>query len=383
MKRWNVLSLSFVAAILLQILACAPAEKAQAPVNLATAVTPVAKAGWETKWEQTLKAARSEVKVVIGGSIRPVLRDDLIKIFPERFGLEVEVLAGDGGQVVRKLQAERNAGLYLADVYVGGTTTMILQMKPFDMLEPMDNALILPEVTNPDAWWGGGLRWIDKEHLVLAFMSYPSVPLGINTDIVKEGEIKSYKDLLDPKWKGKMAMFDPSTTGMGAKIFGVMGEKVLGMDYWQQIIRQEPLITRDHRQMTEWLAKGKVAVTISAEPEIFGQFIQAGAPIKTITPIEGTYLTSGTGAFALMKHPAHPNAAKVFINWLLSKEGQTVASRKMAIQSGRLDVPTDHLNPSYIRQPNINYIISDDEDMLMKQAVQMKQAEEMFRPLLK
>ncbi len=339
--------------------------------------------GWQVEWDKALKEGKREGKVVIGGSIRPVLRDELTKVFPEKFGIEVQVLAGDGGQVVRKLQAERNAGLYLADVYLGGTTTMILQMKPIGMVEPLDKVLILPDVIKPDVWWGGGLRWIDKEHTTLAFMAYPSVPLGINTEIVKAGEIKSYKDLLDTKWKGKIAMFDPTITGMGAKIFGVMGEKVLGMDYWYQLIKQEPLITRDHRQMTEWLARGKVAVTISAEPEIFGEFIRAGAPIKAITPSEGTYLTSGTGSLSLIQNPAHPNAAKVFINWLLSREGQTIASQKMAIQSARLDVPTEHLNPDYVRQPDVKYIISDDEELLLKQGAQMKQAEEIFKTLLK
>lgn len=363
------------------LLSCAPKA---APVEKASkqALEPAAvpKQPWEMSWEKTLKDAKKEGKVVLVGSIRPVFRDQLTRVFPAKFGIDVEVVSSTPTEMVRKMKDERTAGLYLDDIWLGGTTAHLLMLK--DVRQPLEQVLVLPEVLKPEAWWGGGLRWIDKERMTLAFMAYADATLGVNTDIVRN-EIKYFRDLLDTRWKGKIAMYDPTVSGQGLAIFGIMGDKVLGWDFWKQMIKQEPVITRDHRQMTEWLSRGKISASIGSVPEIFEDFIRAGAPIKAIVPGEGTYLHSSVGALSLIQNAPHPNAARVFINWLLTQEGQTIASKAMGTQSARIDVPTEHLSPQYVRQAGAKYIIGDDEEMVLKQAQHMKLAAEIFAPLMK
>lgn len=103
-----------------------------------------------------------------------------------------------------------------------------------------------------------------------------------------------------------------------------------------------------------------------------------------IIPSEGTAMASGSGAIALLKRAPHPNAAKVFINWLLSKEGQTIWSRASLQPSARRDIPTDHIDDT-IRIPDPKKLpyYTDNEEYLSKQPEQIKLAKEIFGHLIK
>lgn len=386
-----MLKLFIALALFITLLSCSPrtdsastsGTREPVPSDSAAPARLPARAAWEEKWQAAVDKAQKENRVVIYGSLRPTASEALQKAFKQKFNITVEVVSGGTTDIPRRLMAERQAGIYLADVYMSGGDPLLLTLKPAGVLDSIEPLLLLPEVTDSKLWWGNTLRWIDRDRIVLAFTAYPSMPLGINTDFVKESELRSFKDLLNPRFKGKIAQYDPTVPGMGSKIFNIMTKEVLGIDYWHQLVKQEPVIIRDHRQMTEWLARGKVWITISAEPEIFAEFIRAGAPIKATSTEEGTYLTSGIGAISAVNRPAHPDARTVFINWILSKEGQTVISRAMSIQSARVDVPTDHLSPGYVRQAGVKYFSGDSEEVLLRGVDSMKQAAEIFRPLMK
>lgn len=388
MFRTILVSTGLAIALLLPVFSCSPqSSKSPSPVSSTeTAVQRVSETGassGQSEWDKVLSAARKEGKVVVYGTGAGVIRDALIKGFKEKIGMDAEFLLASGAQIAQKLDSERKTGIYIPDVYIGGATTMTNQLKPMGVLDPIDQALILPEVKDGKYYFDGKMLFIDQDHKILAFLAAPWTEMAVNTNFVKPEEIKSYQDFLNPKWKGKIIYMDPTVAGSALKVFGVLGGKMLGYDFFRKLAQNEPVITREDRLAADWLSHGRVYIGISIKPEVTLEFINTGAAVKNVMPVEGTFLTGQAGNLGLINKGPHPNAAKVFINWLLSKEGQTMASRKMAIQSGRLDIPADHLNPGYIRQPNINYIISDDEDMLMKQAVQMKQAEEMFKPLLK
>lgn len=115
--------------------------------------------------------------------------------------------------MVEKLLRERRAGLYLSDLYLHGITTMLVIMKPADILAPMEPLLVLPEVKNPSAWYEGRLPFVDRDKFVLAFSAYASASLNVNRAMVKDDEIKSFRDVLQPRWKDKIVMEDPSVPG--------------------------------------------------------------------------------------------------------------------------------------------------------------------------
>src|ERR1035437_9894449 len=133
-------------------------------------------------------------------------------------------------------------------------------------------------------------------------------------------------DLLQPKWKGKLVMHDLTITG-SANSWGVfMIKDVLGSQekfrqYLKELSKNEPFITRDPRIVVETVARGKYAVAIGSNPENVVDFLEAGSPIAVLTADEGAMITGGSGSYSVPKKTAHPNAAVLFLNWLLSKEG--------------------------------------------------------------
>lgn len=152
----------------------------------------------------------------------------------------------------------------------------------------------------------------------------------------------------------------------------------------RELARQEPLILRDKRLQVEWVARGKYPVSIAASTDLITQFKNAGALLsQQLLKEEIQYVISGSGNVTLLKGAPHTNAAKAFINWLLSSEGQTHVSRISLVQSSRIDVPSDHLAEEDRRDPNIKYYRALTEDFFLKESELQELAHEIFGPLIK
>lgn len=343
-----------------------------------------AKGGWEADWEKTLAAARKEGKVVVYAlSSGPVIKDTAPQ-FKKKFGFELEVLALDRGPLLTaKLFSERKAGIYLADIYSGGTNTFFGVMKPAGMGEPMEPVLVLPEVVDPKVWYDGNLPWLDSDKTLFRYYAFPNNTVAVNTNFVKPDELTSYYDLLNPKWKGKILMNDPTIAGVGIKSFSAIGYKILNLDYFRQLAQLEPMIIRDQRLQVEWLAKEKYHILLFPRPAPMMEFKRAGAPVSYGKPFkEGTYLSAGS-ALALISKAPHPNAAKVFVNWFLSREGQLAMSPE-GMQSSRVDTPTDNLDPTMIRQTGVKYFLgTDTEEWVARDPEFMKNATEILGNLIR
>ncbi|MDZ4245844.1 MAG: extracellular solute-binding protein, partial [Dehalococcoidia bacterium] len=324
-----------------------------------------AEAQWESEWQKTLEAAKKEGKVVIYTTAPGKMRKAMESVFKAKFQIDVEVSSFRGGQAGGKVLSERNAGLYVVDAFVGGSTTATTQLKPAGALDPLDKLLVLPEVTNTKLWYQGNLRWIDPAHTLLMFLGFPVPNLLINTNMVKQEELKSYKNLLEPRWKGKIVMNDPTIPGTASKGFAVIGWHLMNLDYWRELAKQEPVLTRNQRLQIEWVARGKYPILLFPQSSMTTEFIRAGSPIASFTPAEGSYLTGGSGNIAIMNRAPHPNAAKIYINWLLSREGQTVFTQAFGRQSLRVDVGTEGLDPVALRQPDGKYFLGmENEEFL-------------------
>jgi ABC-type Fe3+ transport system substrate-binding protein len=149
-------------------------------------------------------------------------------------------------------------------------------------------------------------------------------------------ELRSFDDLLDPKWKGKIGFYDPRRPGAGSATWSFMWD-IKGVKYLKRLLEQDIQVTRNRRVLAESLAKGKLSIIIGLTYYSFRQFVTAGLPIKPLPTFkEGTYISGGSGNLAIIKNPPHPNAAKVFVNWLLGKEGQEVFTNAMGQPTRRL-----------------------------------------------
>lgn len=372
----------------LGLLACAPkvapAEKPALPEIKTPLVEPGGKEAWEVEWQKALEEARKEGKVVLYiGGIHPEVRNAMKNEIKKEYGLELELVAGRGPELAEKILRERRAGLYLNDAIFTGAATMLTSLKPQKALALIEPMILLPEVKNPAAWYAGKLPFVDKEKLVFAFSAYHSAGLNINREQVKE-EVKSLKDVLNPKWKEKIIMEDPTIPGQGWSWFAAYGT-IINWDYMRELAKQRPFISRDQRQIVEWLAQGKYPVALGGFPDMIAEFQKAGIPIEISTPGEGGYLTSGFGNISILDNAPHPEATLVFLNWLLSKKGQALFNTLMGYQSARVDVAVEHLASfgRKPRQPGEKYLDTITEEFILGMPEHLKLAREIFGQALR
>ena len=312
----------------------------------ATAYGQQSKAVGSADGEKLPEAARKEGKVTVSIPASAEMKKQVEEQFKKRHGIEVEVFTARGSAAVRRMADEFKAGVRHFDLHVGGSSSIVSGMLDEGILDPVEPWMILPEVKDPKQWWGGHL-WVDNaKRFVYSFQAYLSEIIWYNSELVKPNELRSFDDFLNPKWKGKIGFLDPRTPGAGDSTWGFLWQ-VKGEDYLKKLAAQDLNLGRDQRLLGESLARGKVAVVIGLSYYSYLPFLKAGLPIKVLpTPKEGNYGTGGSGNLAIIKAPAHPNSTRVFVNWLLGREGQEIVSRALGQATRRLDVDTRFLRES-------------------------------------
>ena len=304
------------------------------------------KAAGAVEWDKLVDAAKKEAKVTVSLPASAEMKKQVEEQFKKRYGIEVETFTARGSSAVRRMADEFKAGVRHFDLHIGGSSSIVSGMLDEGILDPIEPWLALPEVKDPKQWWGGHL-WVDNaKRFVYTFQAYLSEIIWYNTDLIKPNEIRSLDDFLNPKWKGKIGYLDPRTPGAGDSTWSFMW-RVKGEDYLKKLVAQDLFLGRDQRVLAESLAKGRVAVMIGLSYYSYLPFLKAGLPIKTLPRLkEGNYGTGGSGNLAIIKAPAHPNSTKVFVNWLLGREGQEIVSRALGQATRRLDVDTRFLRES-------------------------------------
>ena len=320
------------------------------------------KPDWKQRWEKVLSAAKKEGKVVVWGPPGELIRDAMTKGFKNAFpDITIEYAGARGGEQATRIKAERDGGIYSVDVLLSGTTTAISYMKPMKALDPIEPALILPEVTDLKHWRGNSLEFSDQTtRLNLVFVNMLKTSLVYNAQLAKPGEIDELSKLLDPKWKGKFVINDPLPSGSGHVTFRwiwhMMGPEK-AKDYYRKISANAAVVDRDQRRQIEWIAQGKYVFLLAPSDGTLAQLLERGLKIGILPEFKdyGTYISASFGSAMLLDKAPHLNAAIVFLNWLLTKEGQTYWSKAMDHVSKRADVPTDHIPPYVIPPPGARF----------------------------
>ena len=301
-----------------------------------------AQQAWQAEWDKTIAAAKKEAKVVVGLPPSAELRRELEPAFKARFGFEMEIFSATGPQIANRVVTEGNAGMRYFDTFIFGSCTGVPLIKS-GLFDPAENYFILPEVKDAKNWWGGHVFMdnVSQARLFYSFISTKSTEgFWHNMTLAKADELRSLDDLLDAKWKGKIGLSDPRVAGSGLSVWSYLWE-LKGEEYLKKLVVQDLFVTQNLRQLAEALAKGKLAITLGIGVAQTEPFVKAGLPIKDLPePREGTPSSNGYGTLAILKNPPHPNATKVFVNWLLSKEGQEIYSRVLVHGTRRLDVDT-------------------------------------------
>jgi len=296
-----------------------------------------------SEWDQIVAAGKKEGKVVTSIPPTPELRKLMEITFTRRYGIATEFVPARGSAVVQRIVNEAKAGVQYFDLHIGGTESVVTAILPENILDPIDPYLILPEVRDPKYWWGGHIYIDNAKKYIYNFVAYQTVSLWSDPNQYKPSEFKSFDDLLSPKLQGKIGISDPRTPGSGSSMWSYM-HYVKGEDWLRKFVAQKLFITRNLRLLAENLARGKIAVTSGIGYSEFQPFIKANLPVAPLpVPKEGLYISGGYGHLTILKNLPHPNATKVFVNWLLSRDGQEVFGRGMGVGSRRLEIETKWL----------------------------------------
>ena len=322
---------------------------------------------WQKEWDKTIKAAEQEGQVVVYSLSEigeAIANTGFQKKFPR---IKISVVTARGGEHVSRVMAERRAGKFLADIgNLGNTSPYTLYQGK--SLDPITSAFILPEVKDESKWWQGKQQFIDPEgRYILVYVGAPLFFVGYNTKLVNPAGFKSYWDLLDPKWKEKIVAFDPKAGGFAAtrdRFFYHNPE--LGPVFLRRLFSEMALtLYARFPQGEDWLAAGKYSLCLCRHQSISGAKAQ-GLPVDLIEPTrfkEGVGVETRAKTVVLMNHAPHPNAARVFLNWFLSREGQSdfqTTSGKFidagAEGSLRMDISKDEIPPRNRLNPGVKYM---------------------------
>jgi iron(III) transport system substrate-binding protein len=320
------------------------------------------KAG-DKEWNALIEAAKKEGKVVVAGSPDPVMRNEIIPKFKERYGIGIEFLAGRSSEITARVRTERASGIYGVDVYLAGPDTTATVLHADKMIDPIKPLLIMPEVVDGAKWKGGKIWFADPEerYAVRPFSSVATL-LFINTDHVKAEEMRSAKDLLNPKWRGKISSEDPTTTGSGANAAARFYHD-LGEDFVRKLyIEQKTVRTRERRQMSDWLARGTHPICLNCREDDVRPLIKEGFKILEIfelVDMPGS-INGSPWMLTLANRAPNPKAAQLFANWILSREGLGIYARGYGSVALRTDIDETYLNPGNLPKSGVKYF--DDTD---------------------
>jgi iron(III) transport system substrate-binding protein len=349
----------------------AASSKLAAVIFLVSFVTGVhaQSADWQKTWNETLAGAKTEGKVVIAGSPDPVMRNEVIPKFTARFGIPVEYIAGSGSQLTGKIRTERSGGVFAVDVLMFGADASINALYAQKMIDPIKPLLLLPEVTGGANWKRGSPWLVDREEqFVLALFSSLDSMTFINTDYVKPEELRSANDLLNPKWTGKIVAEDPTVGGSGG-FTAVHYYVEKGPEFLKKLyLDQKTVISRESRQTNDWLAHGTYPICLTCRGDDVLALQKEGFKLLGIFEYADMRNRIKLSPFVLTvanKAP-HPNAARVFVNWMATKEALEIYSRSFGVVTLRTGMDESFLNPAIIPRPGVSYFDGTDPDWLSK-----------------
>ena len=275
---------------------------------------------------------------------------------------------GRGGEIAKRILAERRGGKFIADVSSEGVGSNFRILHAAKSLNSIKDALILPEVVDESKWWQGRHRYVDPEgQYVFRYVALPQLGnISYNTKLVDPREFKSVWDFVNPKWKGKIISRDIRDPGPGnAPMRFFYYHPDIGPDFIRRLFGEmDVTLFRDFRQGVDWLSSGKFSLCFFC-PDIDPAQAQ-GLPVNEFGPLnEGGGLHTQYGTLALLDRAPNLNAAKVFINWFLSREGQLALQRALnkagvdAPDSLRVDIPKDEIKPGNRRMEAVRYLDLD------------------------
>jgi len=301
---------------------------------------------FKAEWARMVEAANQEGEIVMQSQPFQTAREFLLREWPKAYPkikLNLSVLPEP--QFWARIRTERAAGKYLWDMAVSGASTGYTLSKE-GIVDPLMPELVDPAVNKPELWGGWDEAFMDLEKkYVLSISSFIASPF-YNAAHVPPEQVKrlGIKAMLDPAYAGKIYWLEPTLPGGGRTLAQLLHAQ-LGEDGLRKLlIDQKTVLVAQQQQVVEAMARGTAWIGILPSVRgLIGPYVQAGVKIDDLrtfgnTPETGVLSISGAGVYVFNRRP-HPNATRVFINWLLSKDVQYGFAVATAQASRRQDVP--------------------------------------------
>lgn len=310
----------------------APAPKAPAaeksaekPAQAAAPQAPAAgaAASADAEWQKIVDAGKQEGNVTIYGRLLSGPEGTLIaEEFKKKYGISVEFVAAAGSPSFQRIKEETKAGRPTADIYEGAQPWPGNVEREGFFMNLKD--VKLPSLQEPESVWllDPWFMSPEKNYLASRYSAWPS-HISVNTSVIPEADIpKSWAEYAtNPKYKGKISWVDPKTTQDIGSIWsrhGYVGKTLTIEHVWNIYAKQDPQLFPNPVDASTAIGRGEAGLGTSSTG--LAGALEAGAPVKLVvfpdTPL--VELVSGMG---IIKDTPHRNAALVFINWAMSKEG--------------------------------------------------------------
>lgn len=327
---------------------------------------------WKAEWEKTVAAAKQEGNLVLNllpnTTFRKVFLEEWRKEFPE---IKVSITSAYPEQFVTRVKTEAEAGKHLWDVVHTGPTGGFILAKA-GLMAPLRDEFILPDLKDEKTWGGWGTVFLDEEKTyVLGTQWFLKMPFYNAKALAPEKvERLGARVLFEPELKGKIVWQDPNTGGAG-NVFGYAMKQLFGLDGIKRLIDdQQVVFVESAAQLVERLVRGQANVVMG--PTVNSRlptYENAGIAldVRGFGPDPRLLAFDSTGGFGLytFKERPNPNAARVFINWILSKPIQEKLAKELEQISRRTDVAVtvpDYLAP----KPGVTYLDTSSEQALPK-----------------
>ena len=263
---------------------------------------------------QDLAKAKQEGRIVFYTSWGPSDADYVVKAFEKKYApLKVETVRASSERTLTRLLSEHRANTFLGDVVaVSGIQSGILKEKgSLDRYQSPEAANFPADWRDPDGY-GVGL------HQTIYVIGYNS--RLVSADAVP----RSYEDLLQPRWKGQLG-WDTEEFYLFGALMKVRG-KEKGLEYWRRLAEQQINFRKGYTLISELVSAGEFPAAVSLYQHRVDEYIEKGAPLQWIAP--NPLVGGDPNKISLLKNAPRPNAAKLFIDFMLSTEGQKLLQDK-------------------------------------------------------
>jgi iron(III) transport system substrate-binding protein len=269
--------------------------------------------------ERLVSQAKREGSLVLYSTMTLEDANPLLAAFEKKYGIRVSMWRGVNQKLVQRSLAEARAGQHAVDVYEGsGPGLEILHRE--GLLEKFYSpafADIPPEAFPRHGYYA-------PDNLLFTVMGY-------NTRLVKPEDVpRSYEDLLQPKWSGKLGI-EASNVAWFAAVAKAMGEEK-GLAYFQKLAAMRPQVRNGHTLMAELVAAGEIPLVLTLYNQAVDKMKEKGAPIdwRPLPPAFGR-----ADGIAVAKRAPHPHAALLLADFVLSPEGQRIIKERARVPVNR------------------------------------------------